>query len=271
MERSGEHTWSARSSTVECRSPGAPAARLVCVLTRSVPVMCSAVHTAMPRFMTAMKPEAAVAGVTVAPHPEGGLCGAVHVEPTLGGLQRRRPSETRPAHKWLQIPGNPTLMTPRAGIHCTEGQRTHNFAIDGSLRPGETAAGIALPRRYADTEKVTSNAITPIGSPRRQSPVPRRLSPCRGNSVLSLKRSSSGSWTPRSFRQSFHPALLHRIRPVWPESGPNLTRLDLTGPVRADDGQLSPKQRRFDDETRVAVFPARLRTTSIGATTSELE
>lgn len=31
------------------------------------------------------------------------------------------------------------------------------------------------------------------------------------------------------------------------------------------------KQRRFDDEISVAVFPARLRTTAIGATTSELE
>ena len=45
---------------------------------------------------------------------------------------------------------------------------------------------------------------------------------------------------------------------------PNLTGPDRTRPMRAKDGQASPKQQRFDDETRVAVFPACLRTTSIG-------
>jgi hypothetical protein len=52
---------------------------------------------------------------------------------------------------------------------------------------------------------------------------------------------------------------------------PNLTGLDRTRPMRAKDGQASPKQQRFDDETPVAVFPACLRTTSIGATASELK
>jgi hypothetical protein len=75
----------------------------------------------------------------------------------------------------------------------------------------------------------------------------------------------------QSFSRSFHHALLQPTRAHWPESSPNLTWLDPTGTGSAEYGQLSPKQQRFDDETRVAVFPTRLRTTPNGATTSELE
>jgi hypothetical protein len=74
-----------------------------------------------------------------------------------------------------------------------------------------------------------------------------------------------------SFCLSFHQGLLGRSAASQLDEPPDLSCQDGTGQHPADGCQLSPKQRRFYYETGFAVFPACLQTTSMGATTSELE
>ena len=86
-------------------------------------------------------------------------------------------------------------------------------------------------------------SITPVSlsrcptTPTSHHPTP---SPEIGRRPLLLNAPGSHCW---SFSRSFHRPQLQPTRPHWPESGHNLTWLDHTGAVCAQDGQLSPKQR----------------------------
>src|SRR5829696_8677744 len=86
--------------------------------------------------------------------------------------------------------------------------------------------GSAWPRSLRSAQRNLGSVIGMMAGPGRSPDVPDP-----GHRLLRL-----------SFPRSFHQALLHPTRPHSTECLPNLSCLDSTGAVSAEDGQLSPKQ-----------------------------